>query len=159
DWNANRLPLPLGVGRGEGPRALLFAVLLVAGCGGDGTMGTVMMEAPPKFSSAQPLTLQPVDWNPNKTDLGKVAAITELEGDVIGYGDKGVNVRSGGAVSATDASITTWTTAATIPAADGTGDWAVGVDNMGHLFRLRARMSIEEATDRYGLAGVQVTGL
>src|SRR5207248_3008397 len=53
--------------RGEGAAAMrsrvLILALVICGCdAGTETMGTIM-QTPPKFTSAQALTLQPVDWN------------------------------------------------------------------------------------------------
>lgn len=115
-------------------------------------MPAPVMEAQPKYQMAAPLTLQKATWNANMTDLGKIAAVTELYDDVVVYSDKGATVMSGAAVAAQDVSTTSWRDAATIAAADGNGSWAVGVDGMGHIKRLRARTSLEDVSDRYGLA-------
>ena len=44
-----------------------------------------------------------------------------------------------------------WTKAALIPAADGRGTWAVGLDDTGRLWRVRPGTDLEEISDRYGL--------
>lgn len=135
-------------------RALLLALAAGAGaCNGAMTDAPApVMEAAPKYQTAAPLALRTATWNANMTDLGKIVAVTELEDDVVVFGDKGMTVMSGAAVAAQDASTTSWRAAATIPAADGNGAWAVGVDGTGQVKRLRARATLEDASDRYGLA-------
>jgi len=44
-----------------------------------------------------------------------------------------------------------WSKAALIPAADGRGTWAVGLDRDGRLWRVRPGADLEEISDRYGL--------
>jgi len=44
-----------------------------------------------------------------------------------------------------------WTKAALIPAADGRGTWAVGLDRNGRLWRVRPGTDLDEISDRYGL--------
>jgi mono/diheme cytochrome c family protein len=44
-----------------------------------------------------------------------------------------------------------WTKAALIPAADGRGTWAVGLDRNGRLWRARPGVDLDEVSDRYGL--------
>jgi hypothetical protein len=106
-----------------------------------------------------PFAPKAVIWNADGSDLGKIVAVTELEDVVVVYGDQGVTVLSGAAVTSNDRSITAWRAAATIAAADETGAWAVGVDAEGRILRLRARTSLEEITDRYGLDGANVAGV
>lgn len=130
-------------------RLVLPASLLVAACS----------PGAPTITSVQPIALQAVAWNANGTDLGKIVAVTELEDEVVVYSDQGANVLAGAAVAATDTSVTSWRAAATIPAADGTGAWAVGIDGEGRVQRLRARMALEDVSDRYGLAGANVLGV
>jgi len=44
-----------------------------------------------------------------------------------------------------------WHKAALVPAADGRGTWAVGLDREGRLWRVRPGADLEEISDRYGL--------
>lgn len=113
----------------------------------------------PRFSAAQPITVEKQAWNANGADLGRIAAVAELEEDVVVFGDQGAFVLSGAVVNAGDASVSAWRAAATIPAADRSGDWALGVDGSGRLHRLRARSILEEVSDRYGLLGDPVSGV
>lgn len=152
----------------KAPRLALAAAAAVATTAGacDGPAMMMMMETPgpvmeaaPRYSTAAPLALQTATWNANMTDLGKIAAVTELYDDVVVYSDKGATVMSGAAVAAQDGSTTSWRGAATIPAADGNGSWAVGVDGAGRMKRLRARTTLEDVGDRYGLAKDPVSAI
>jgi mono/diheme cytochrome c family protein len=98
-----------------------------------------------------PLELKPMEWNVAQADLGKIAAVTEDGDDVVVFGDHGATLLAGGAAAASDDSVTSWQAAARIPAADGSGFWAVGVDSDGKLYRLRAETELEQISDRYGL--------
>jgi len=44
-----------------------------------------------------------------------------------------------------------WSKAALIPAADGRGTWAVGLERNGRLWRVRPGADLDEISDRYGL--------
>jgi mono/diheme cytochrome c family protein len=52
-----------------------------------------------------------------------------------------------------------WRKAALIPAADGRGSWAVGLDRDGALWRVRPGGGLEAISDRYGLSGAAVADL
>jgi mono/diheme cytochrome c family protein len=49
-----------------------------------------------------------------------------------------------------------WVKAALVPAADGRGTWAVGLDRGGRLWRVRPGTDLEEISDRYGLGGERI---
>ena len=101
---------------------------------------------------APPIVVGSIPWNASGADVGTVAALAEQGDTLFLYGSRGMQVIEGGVVAATDARVTAWRTAAVIPAGDGTaGDWVVGVDAMGRVWRLRNRDSLEEVTGRYAL--------
>jgi mono/diheme cytochrome c family protein len=102
------------------------------------------------------LSVHAVDWNPGKADLGKVAAVADLGNAAALFGDTGLTVLVAGAVSATDASVTAWQGAGVIPAADGEGEWLVGVDGAGHVYSIDAQDQLEDVSGRFGLDGQKV---
>src|SRR5438105_4736228 len=110
--------------------ALIVAPLLVA-CGGAGPYS--------RDGGVQRLATRTVDWNPTHADVGHVAAVADRGGDVVVFADGAATVMESGAVSLVDRSVPKWTGAATIPAADGGVPWIVGLDDRGHVRRLRAR--------------------
>lgn len=100
-----------------------------------------------------PLTVRAVSWNAADADPGAVSAVAEPDGLVVLFGQRGMQVLAGGAVTATDALVTTWRTAGVVPAGDGSATpWTLGVDGMGRVWRVRDRMRLEEVTARYALA-------
>jgi mono/diheme cytochrome c family protein len=127
--------------------ALFCACSVPVGCGAqDSATSTVLPPGP-----AGPLTLRPIEWNAAKADVGAVSAVTEAGDAIVLFGTHGATVITGGAITATVAGETSWTTAATIPAADGIGSWVLGVDGKGRVRRLRAGSAFEDVSDRYGL--------
>src|SRR5262249_31863105 len=92
--------------------------LLGVGCGAS---------APPPA----PLTVRAVEWTPSHADVGPVKAVADRANEIAVFGDRGATLIAAGAVAFTDRSVTRWATAATIPAADGSGAWIVGVDAQG----------------------------
>jgi mono/diheme cytochrome c family protein len=56
-----------------------------------------------------------------------------------------------GATSERTAGARPWVKAALLPAADGRGTWAVGLDREGRLWRVRPGAGLEEISDRYAL--------
>ena len=100
-----------------------------------------------------PLQVQPVAWNLANQNVGQVAAVAELYDDTVVFGDQGAQIFTGGLVLATDTTAQKWRAAAVIPAGDLSGQWLVAVDGAGRLLRLRNRRSLEDVSDRYGLAG------
>ncbi|MFI5298952.1 MAG: c-type cytochrome [Polyangiales bacterium] len=111
-------------------------------------------------SSTQPLLVRAVDWQSTTDSVGTVQAIVEFDAGVAVFSDLGALVLQGGAVSSTDASVKTWkSSATTIPAADGTGTWVVAIDAAGHVDRLRGGTTLEDITDRYGIADQSVVSV
>ncbi|MFO0602748.1 MAG: hypothetical protein U0324_06210 [Polyangiales bacterium] len=101
---------------------------------------------------APPVLVGNVPWNASGANVGMVAALAEQGDTLVLFGTRGMQVLAGGAVAATDARVTMWRMAAVIPAGDGTsGEWVVGVDATGRVWRLRNRDSLEEVTGRYAL--------
>ena len=107
----------------------------------------------------QSMSLDNPEWNLGKSDVGKIATAVDLGDDLIVYSDKGAVVVSGGIVSASDSTVTTWGAAASIPASDGTGTWSVAADADGRLLRIRGRSILEAVSDRYGLSTLKVRAL
>lgn len=103
-----------------------------------------------------PLAVTTVDWNPAHVDVGKVAAVAESGEELAVFGDHGASVFAGGALIATDASVTAWTQAAAIPAPDGNGSWIVAIDGNGRLHRMRGRSVLEDVSARWGLSQARV---
>ena len=56
----------------------------------------------------QSMSLDNPEWNLGKSDVGKIATAVDLGDDLIVYSDKGAVVVSGGIVSASDSTVTTW---------------------------------------------------
>ncbi|HEX4352513.1 MAG TPA: hypothetical protein VHZ95_06355, partial [Polyangiales bacterium] len=122
--------------------ALSFVGACTGHVGGKGSVWSV---------EAQPLALSPSSWNATNADFGTIAAIAEDGDDVLVFSDHGATLLAGGAAAASDDSITNWQTAGRIPAADGSGYWAIGIDGDGKMYRLRAQTELEVISDRYGL--------
>jgi len=104
------------------------SILAVAACSSNGD------SAPPPAA----LTLSAVAWNPSNLDVGSVQAVAEQEVTLLLFGSKGVLTLTSGAVVSSDETITTWRSAAVIPSADGLSSWMIGVDDQGHLQRVRS---------------------
>jgi hypothetical protein len=97
------------------------------------------------------IAVHPVEWNPNKVDVGYVDAVAEHGEDLFVFGGTGLHVLSGGALVNSDASVKGFRFATTIPAADGNGDWVVAVDARGRVFRVRDRSKLDPISGRFGL--------
>jgi Cytochrome C oxidase, cbb3-type, subunit III len=128
------------------PALLAFA----SGCGGAGPYS--------RDGGVQRLATRAVDWNPTHADVGRVAAVADRGTDVVVFADGAATVMESGAVSLVDRSVPKWTSAATIPAADGGVPWIVGLDDHGHVHRLRARTGFEDVSGRWGLENAHVLG-
>lgn len=126
------------------------------GCGG-GSADTNGGGAHP--TTTQPLAVHAVAWNPGSLDVGMVAAVAELGGDVAVFSDRGATTLAGGAISASDAKVSTWRGAATVPGDAGAGSWVLAIAGDGRVFHYRALASLEDVSDRYGLAGEPVTAI
>ena len=144
-------------------QACSFAVLVLsalgAACSGD--LHSHSDAASDGAAVVQSLHAVSVDWNSAGLALGHIQAVTEatvpnMGSFVIVFGDQGAQVIRGGSVFNGDSSVTAWTSAAVITAADATGSWPVGVDQMGRVMRLRALATLEDISARYGLTGVHV---
>ena len=107
---------------------------------------------PATATSAAPLTVSPVTWNPSNIDVGAVQSVVEQPAGVLVFSDRGVLSLSTNALLTSDASVTTWRSAAQIAAPDGVTTWTVGIDGDGHLQRIFDDEPPADVTDRYGLA-------
>lgn len=90
-------------------------------------------------------------WNAQGLDLGAAQAVLEEPELQVLFGAQGATVLAGGVVVSTDASITAWRGAALLPATDGRGTWAVGIDATGKLHRVTGAGALEPVSDRFGL--------
>ncbi len=98
------------------------------------------------------LRVRRVPFNASGAALGRVQAVADTGDLVTLWGDRGMTVLRGGAVTATDASATAWRAAAVVPAGDAAGgSWHVGIDGMGRVWRLRDGRMLEQVTSRYSL--------
>ena len=109
--------------------------------------------------SVPALSLSKVQWDSSDGGVGNVEAVTELQENVYVFSDQGAQIFAGGTQLSVDSTVGAWTGAATIPAADGNGSWAVGLDQGGKLWQVRASGSLESISDRYGLSAEAVQGL
>ncbi len=128
------------------------ALLALAACHKSGA-GDVGIEG----QAPGALTLATVEWNATDGGVGKVQAVTENLDNVYVFSDQGVQTFAAGTPLTSDATVTAWAGAATIPAADGNGSWAVGLDSHGALWHVRATGEVEAISARYGLAGTALT--
>lgn len=136
-------------------RYLLLAIALTTvGCGS----GEISGKEPASRVSRElePLTLHAIDWNAAKEDLGEVSAIAEDDEELVLFGSKGATLMAGGAVQGVIGGATKWSFAGVIPAADGVGDWMVGIADDGHIYRVRAQLTLEDVSARYGLTNDRV---
>lgn len=103
--------------------------------------------------------LQAVDAWPG-ADAGAAAleVLVELEDEQVLFTSAGVAVFQGGIAVAEVASGARWSGAAALPAADGAGTWAVGIDSDGRLWRATGAGALDAISDRFGLAGDRVLG-
>jgi mono/diheme cytochrome c family protein len=106
-----------------------------------------------------PLAIQIVEWNAKKADVGKIAAVAEIYDDTLVLSDTGATIFTSGVPLASDGGVKGWRKAAVLPAADLSGEWAIGVDQDGILRRLRNRSLMEGISERYALGDVKVLDL
>lgn len=107
------------------------------------------------FTAAEELSLHAVDWNAAKAEVGAVNAIAEDEEELVLFGARGATLMAGGAVRGVIAGPGAWNDAAIVPAADGIGDWTIGVTDAGAVLRVRGDV-LEDVSGRWGLTGVKV---
>ncbi|WP_394827161.1 c-type cytochrome [Pendulispora albinea] len=105
------------------------------------------------------LTLGPVVWNPSNIAVGQVQAVAEYDKTVAVFGASGVSTFTSGALVGSDASVTSWRSAAVIPSASGLGTWIVGIDGKGRMKRVLGHEGIEDVSDRFGLTSEAVSSL
>lgn len=113
----------------------------------------------PTLEMGSPLAIQIIDWNARKADVGKIAAVAEIYDDTLVLSDTGATIFTSGVPLASDGGVKGWRGAAVLPAADLSGDWAIGVDQEGILRRLRDRSLMEGVSERYGLTDAKVLDL
>jgi hypothetical protein len=106
-----------------------------------------------------PLQVRAIDYSPGHAPLEGVRAVADSGADVVAFADGSATVLSSGRVVAVDRSAPRWISAGTIPAADGSGTWIVGVDGDGRVRRLLGKSTLEPVSDRFGLGGDPVAGV
>jgi mono/diheme cytochrome c family protein len=106
----------------------------------------------PGAKSTPEVVVEPVKIAADPAALGRVSGVAELPESFVVFGDKGAIVVQGGLPAASDDGVKAWSSAAAVAAPDGSGRWAIGVDDKGRLLRLREDSHIEEIGMRYGLA-------
>lgn len=107
-------------------------------------------------STAAPLFVRAVPYNPMMVALGNVRAVAEDGTTTAFFGTAGMKVVVAGAQRASSVEVTAWRSAAMIPAGIGTGNWIVAADDMGRVHRIRPDYLLELVSDRYGLASQSV---
>jgi mono/diheme cytochrome c family protein len=100
-------------------------------------------------SSAASLAL--VRSEPLRAVSERVVAIADDGARRLVLTEQGASVVRGGAVERS-AGTRRWRKAVLLPAADGRGTWAAGLDQEGRLWRVRPGVALDEIADRYGLA-------
>ena len=103
-----------------------------------------------------------VQWTSPDGGLAALAAVAELGEQTYVFGEGGAQVFAGGVPLSSDATVTSWKSAAAIPAADGVGLgglWAVGLAADGKLWRVRGTGVLEAISDRYALGAAPVADL
>jgi mono/diheme cytochrome c family protein len=129
-------------------RSIVLLAAALAGCGHtEGPTGPVKQGV---------LSVRAVDFNPGMADLGSIAAVADLGSSTVIFSDKGMNMLIAGALDTTDATVTSWQAASVIPAADGEGEWIVGVGGDGHVYSIDAEGELGDVSDRYGLLDQKV---
>jgi hypothetical protein len=113
----------------------------------------------PSVPARGALQVRAVDWNPTHAPIAGVRAVADSGSDVVAFADGAATVLSGGRVVAIDHSVARWVFAGTLPAADGSGTWIVGVDGDGHVRRLLGKAKLETISDRFGLADARVSAV
>lgn len=140
---------------GIGARLPIFFILAITwalriplvGCGGRPDSGVV-----PEGTVA----VQAIPWSTQPDAVGKVAAVADSEEDVAVFGSLGAAVYSSGLPVGSDSAVVGWRAAAVVPALDLPESWLLGVSQLGQVYRMRNRATLEEVTARYGLGGRQV---
>jgi hypothetical protein len=115
-----------------------------AGCGG--------RDEPARFKE-DTIDLRPIAWSTQAAGLGKVVAVADSVDDVAVFGRSGASLWSDGIQVTSDESVTSWRTAAAVPAPDLPESWLLGVDQLGRIRRMHSRRLLEDVSERFGLAG------
>ena len=97
-----------------------------------------------------------VDWNIGQAAKGPVRAVLDDGNRVVVFGDHAATIFAEGALVGTEPHDSSWVAAARVPALDRSGDWLVGIDRLGALYRLRAGRAFEGVSARFGLLGTAV---
>jgi hypothetical protein len=137
---------------GQPPAELLQCATSAAATGSAGATGGACPNTCPNL-------LPQGAWNAADAGTGNVTALVELPDSQVVFGDQGAITFLGGVPYATDSSVTSWRGAGRIPGADGTGDWAVGIDASGQLRRASGAGALTAVSDRFGLLQEKVVAL
>lgn len=140
---------------------VLLAWLLLATLG-SGALAGCGTEEPARLQLPQgALALQRIDWGeplPALTGPGNVAAVAEAGDDTAIFGDTGLYLWSSGSTAGSDGSVRSWRAAAAVPALGFPGQWLIGVDDSGRIYRVHTgtTFGLEDVTARYVLTGKPV---
>jgi hypothetical protein len=97
-----------------------------------------------------------VDWNIGQAAKGPIRAVLDDGHHVVVFGDHAATIFAEGALVGTEPHDSSWVGAARVPAPDRSGDWLLGIDRLGALYRLRAGRTFEGVSARFGLLGTAV---
>lgn len=111
---------------------------------------------PQRMFEEDTIDLRPIQWTTQQANLGKVAAVADSQEDVAVFGSLGATVWSDGLEIGSDTTVTSWRAAAVVPALDLPESWLVGIDQLGRIYRMRNRVTLEDVSARFGLPGKQV---
>lgn len=131
-------------------RALVLAALLL-GCGAAND---------DEIASKSALDIYEVSWNLTEAKLEPVLSLADLGDTIVFFGAESAVLMVGGEVQGDSGAGGPFRAAAAIPAADGVGQWIVGVTEKGRLLRVHLHdASTEDVSARYGLEDIEVRGL
>ena len=134
------------------PRAALAAALGLASCA-DLTPYTHRSGA--RQGGIGTLAVRAQSFNPTHAPIESVMQVVDDGNQVVVLAPDTATLLRAGAVTGTVRG-RTFPAAAAIAAADGNGQWLVGVDTSGQLYRLRAGRDFERVSDRYGFGQTAV---
>lgn len=97
-----------------------------------------------------------VDWDPGHAVSGPVVSVLDAGDDLVVFEANRATIFTDGAVAATESRAVGWNASATIPAPDRSGEWMLGLDREGNVYRLRARKGFEPVSARFGLGKTRV---
>src|ERR1700712_328463 len=131
---------------GPAKHAAVIAALGLASCA---DLTPYTHRSGPQPGAIGTLAVRAQSFNPTHAPIESVLQVVDDGNQVVVLAPDTATLLRAGAVTGTVRGHT-FPTAAAIPAADGNGQWLVGVDTSGQLYRLRAGRDFEKVSDRYG---------